>query len=220
MHGRNQFLNSVKASAIHSHLGLAFLAVAYLVTNSIWALFCVLIFGPGQAISTLQSRFLLSKFAAFLALCLISVYPVYFWSHLKQQLASLFKFRMALFCCRMHFSMGMGKDPNEEYISKTIDLNSILTGHVLEENKLLRDDVKRCMDLMEAALSRPQNRESCPQCPVCLMNYDITAQKTMHVMECGHHVCQTDIRNCTKGAILVCPICRHGSQRMPTRVYL
>ena len=200
-----------------AHLSLVLSAVLYFATVSVWICLGWLIYDYEYVISVSRTRLLESKLAAILTFSVIIVYPVYFRHHLERNLA---RFRDSLRGSSESFlsvRLGLGRDPAEIVLTRTIELNATLTDDLLEEGRVLRSNMQRCLDMVETTLQREPEKKP-PRCPICLTPYDDDIS-ILHVFDCGHHVCQNDIENCMRNGMITCPICRSESFQPPIRLY-
>ena len=208
----------VTSNLILTHLSLVLSAVLYLSTVLFWACLGWLIYDNDYVISVFRTRLIESKLATILALSLVMVYPVYFWHHFKRKIVEFCGLLKGSSDSYLSVRLGLGKNPADFVLKRTIELNATLTDNLLEEGRALRSDMQRCLDMVETSLNRDKEKKP-PRCPICLTPYDDDAS-ILHVFDCGHHVCQNDIANCTRGGVITCPMCRSESFQPPIRLYI
>ncbi len=213
---RRSFSNSAAENLVVTHFFLVVSAILYFSVVLVWMSLGWLIFDDDYMISV-SVRFLRSKLAAILALGVALVYPIYFWAHLKKSVhrlsAVLSDGTNGFFSLRL----AVGGTCAETVLQRTIELNAVLTDNLLEEGRALRSNMQRCLDMVETTLPRASEKDL-PRCPICLTHYGVE-DKVLHVFDCGHHVCNDDIVNCTRNGIVTCPTCRNESFEPPMRVY-
>ena len=201
-----------------THLSLVFSAVLYFATIFIWVSLGWLFYDYDYVISVSRIRLLESKLATVLALNLFIAYPVYFRHHFKRNLAGFVNSLKGSPDSFLSVRLGLGRNPAETVLQRTIELNATLTDNLLEEGRALRSNMQRCLDMVESILIKEPQKKP-PRCPVCLTPYDDDTS-ILHVFDCGHHVCQNDITNCTRNGLVICPMCRNESFQPPIKLYV
>lgn len=214
----DQSRQTVKSNLILAHLSLVFSAVLYFATVFIWVCLGWLLYDHEYANSVSRTRVIDSKLATVLALSIAVAYPMYFWHHFKINVARIYDTIKTGPDSYLFVRLGLGSNPAELVLKRMVELNATLTDNLLEEGRALRSNMQRCLDMVESTISKEPEKKP-PRCPVCLTTYDddITV---LHVFDCGHHICQDDIPNCTRNGIVTCPMCRNESFQPPIRLYV
>ena len=114
--------------------------------------------------SVSRTRLLESKLAPILALSVVVVYPVYFWHHFKRKFIELCGLLKGSSDSYLSVRLGLGRNPAEIVLRRTVELNATLTDNLLEEGRVLRSNMQRCLDMVESTLTKePEKRP--PRCP-------------------------------------------------------
>ena len=213
----DQSRQTVKTNLILAHLSLVFSAVLYFASVFIWVCLGWLLYDREYASYVSRNRVIDSKLATVLALSIVIAYPIYFWYHLKTNVAKIYNSLKNGSDSYLSVRLGLGTNPAELVLKQTVELNATLTDNLIEEGRALRSDMRRCLDMVESTISKESDKKP-PRCPICLTPYDNTT--ILHVFDCGHHVCQDDIPNCTRNSIITCPMCRSESFQPPIRLYI
>ena len=86
----DQSRQTVKSNLILAHLSLVFSAVLYFATVFIWVCLGWLLYDGEYASYISRNRVIDSKLATVLALSIVVAYPIYFWYHLKTNVAKIY----------------------------------------------------------------------------------------------------------------------------------